>query len=230
MLRTSRTLPATALALVLLLAAGAAVAQSKGGGKIVCWKDKAGKVVGCGDRIPPEYQDAATREIDTKSGLTRKTTGTVEEEARLKAEAEELKKRKEEENKKTAEQRRRDTALLNTYVNEGEIDQRRDRELQEVDRVLIQFQGLHKSTTARHSDAVARLAAAEKAGKPSDALKEEVTRTEAEKMKIERGIATREKEKEGIRAQYAETRRRYVELRSGGAQSAAAPAPAPAKK
>jgi len=230
MLRISRTLPATALALVLVLAAGAAVAQSKGGGKIVCWKDKSGKVVGCGDRIPPEYQDAATREIDTKSGMTRKTTGTVEEEARLKAEAEALKKQKEEEKKKTAEQRRRDMALLNTYVSEGEIDQRRDRELQEVDRVLTQFHGLYKSSTARHSDAVARLAAAEKAGKPSDALKDEVARAEAEKMKIERGIATREKEKEAIRAQYAETKRRYLELRSGGAQSAAVPAPAPAKK
>jgi hypothetical protein len=214
------------LAISLALASGTALAQSKGGGKIVCWKDKAGKVVGCGDRVPPEYQDAATREIDTKSGLTRKSTGTVEEEARLKAEAEALKKQKEEEKKKTAEQRRKDMALLNTYVNEGEIDQRRDRELQEVDRVLNQFHGLHKTSTARHSDAVARLAAAEKAGKPSDALKDEVTRTEAEKMKIERGIATREKEKESIRAQYAETKRRYTELRSGGGTQATAPAPA----
>jgi hypothetical protein len=230
MLRTSRTLPATALALVLMLATGAAMAQSKGGGKIVCWKDKAGKVVGCGDSVPPEYQDAATREIDTKSGLTRKTTGTVEEEARLKAEAEGLKKQREEELKRTAEQRRRDTALLNTYVSETEIDQRRDRELQEVDRLLTQFHGLHKTSTARHSDAVARLAAAEKAGKPSDALKDEVVRAEAEKMKIERGIAAREKEKEGIRAQYAETRRRYTELKAGGGTQATASEPAPAKK
>lgn len=222
-----RTFQATFVALLaaaLAAASGAALAQSKGG-KIVCWKDKAGKVVGCGDRVPPEYQDAATREIDSKSGLTRKTTGTVEEEAKRQAEAEALKKQKEEEKKKQAEQRRRDMALLNTYVSEAEIDQRRDRELLEVDRLLNQFRGLHKSATARHSDAVARLGAAEKAGKPSDALKDEVTRIEAEKMKIERGISAREKEKEAIRAQYAETKRRYSELKSGGgAQSAAAPA------
>lgn len=223
------TLPAIVAALALGVAAGAVLAQSKGG-KIVCWKDKAGKVVGCGDRVPPEYQDAATREIDARSGLTRKTTGTAEDEARQAAEAEKLKLQREEEKRRLADQRRKDQALLDTYLSEGEIDRRRDRELAEVDRVLGQFHGMHKSATARHSSAVARLAAAEKAGKPSDALKDEVARVEAEKLKVERGMAAREKEKADISARYAETKRRYVELRSGGAKSAAAPAPAPAKK
>jgi hypothetical protein len=84
---------------------------------------------------------------------------------------------------------------------------------------------LHKGSTARHSDAVARLAAAEKAGKPADVLKEEVARTEAEKSKLERAIVTREKEKADITARYAETRRRYAELKGGGSI-----APAAAKK
>ena len=34
-----------------------AMAQSKG--KLVCWKDKSGKVIGCGDTVPPEYRDNA---------------------------------------------------------------------------------------------------------------------------------------------------------------------------
>jgi hypothetical protein len=226
-MRSHTSLVLTA-ALTLALAAGsAAAAESKP--KIVCWKDKAGKVVGCGDRIPPEYMDAATQELDRR-GVTRKTTGTVEEEARRAAQEEELKKQKEEELKRTAEQRRRDMALLNTYVSEAEIDQRRDRELAEVDRLLTQFHGLHKGASARHSDASTRLAAAEKAGKPSDALKDEVARAEAEKAKLERGIAAREKEKTDIRNTYAETKRRYAELKSGGGTQATAPAPAPAKK
>lgn len=221
---TSRVLSA-ALTLVLALAAGsAAAAQSKG--KIVCWKDKAGKVVGCGDQVPPEYQDAATQELDRR-GVTRKTTGTVEQEAQRKLQAEELEKQKEEERKRLAEQRRKDMALLNTYVSEVEIDQRRDRELQEVDRQLNQFHGLHRSATARHSETASRLASVEKAGKPADALKEEVARLEAEKAKLERAIAAREKDKEEIRARYAETKRRFVELKTGGVSAAA---PAPAKK
>jgi hypothetical protein len=215
----------TALAVALTLAAGSAEPAQSSKGKIVCWKDKAGKVVGCGDTVPPEYQDAATREIDSKSGLTRKTTGTAEEEAIKAAEVEKMKQQREEEQRRTAEQRRKDQALLGTYLNEVEIDQRRDRELAEVDRLLTQFHGLHKGSTARHSDAVARLAAAEKAGKPADVLKEEVARTEAEKSKLERAIAVREKEKADITARYAETKRRYAELKGGGSI-----APAAAKK
>jgi hypothetical protein len=221
MLRFPRAGLAAALAAAMVLAAGAALAQGKG--RIICWKDKSGKIVGCGDSVPPEYQDAATRELD-KRGMTRKTRGTAEEEAKAAAEAEALKKKQEEEKRQQADQRRRDRALLNTYANEREIDQRRDRELQEVDRLLNQFRASHKSAVARHAEASKRLEAAEKAGKASDFLKDEVARTEEDKAKLERSIAAREKEKESIRARYAETKRRYTELKSGAAQAAASPA------
>jgi hypothetical protein len=35
-------------------------------GKIVCWKDNAGKVVGCGDKVPPEFQSSGTKELDSR--------------------------------------------------------------------------------------------------------------------------------------------------------------------
>lgn len=217
----TRVFLAAALAIALAaLFSGSVLAQSKG--RIVCWKDKAGKVIGCGDKVPPEFQDSATKELDRR-GVTRKTTETAEEQARLAAREEALAKQKEEEKKRLAEQQRRDSALLNTYANEKEIDQRRDRELQEVDRLLGQFEGLKKSATARHADAQGRLAAAERARKPSDALKDEVTRTEGEIAKFDRSIAAKQKEREEIRARYAATKERYVALRGGGAPSAAAP-------
>jgi len=218
----TRVFLAAALAIALAaLFSGSALAQSKG--RIVCWKDKSGKVIGCGDKVPPEYEDSATKELDRR-GVTRKTTGTPEEQARQAAQEEALAKKKEEEKKRLAEQQRRDSALLNTYANEKEIDQRRDREIQEVDRLLGQFEGLKKSATARRDDAQGRVAAAEKARKPSDALKDEVVRAESEIAKFERSIAAKQKEREEIRARYAETKERYVALRAGGAQSAAAPA------
>ena len=220
----TRVFLAAALAIALAaLFSGSALAQSKG--RIVCWKDKAGKVIGCGDKVPPEYEDSATKELDRR-GVTRKTTGTPEEQARQAAQEEARLKQKEEEKKRLAEQQRRDSALLNTYANEKEIDQRRDREVQEVDRLLGQFEGLRKSATARLADAQGRVAAAEKARKPSDTLKDEVARTEAEIAKFERSIAAKTKEKEEIRARYAETKERYVALRAGGARSAATAAPA----
>ena len=58
-----------------LALSGTTPAQS---GRIVCWKDKSGKVVGCGDKVPPEYQSSATREMDSR-GVTRKQTDSVEE-------------------------------------------------------------------------------------------------------------------------------------------------------
>ena len=58
-----------------------ATAQS---GKIVCWKDKAGKVIGCGDKVPPEFQGSGTKELDSR-GVTRKTTESADDAARLAA-------------------------------------------------------------------------------------------------------------------------------------------------
>ena len=154
--------------------------------------------------------------------MTRKTTETAEEEARRKAQEAAKAQQMEEEKKRLAEQRRRDAVLLNTYANDREIDQRRDREVREVDRLLGQFQGLHKGAGARRDDARMRLAAAETARKPSDAVKDEIARAEAEMARLEKNIDAKNKEREDIVARYAETKRRYLEL--GGATAQAAPA------
>ena len=217
---STRAVFAAALALALAAVfSQAAMAQSKG--RIVCWKDSSGKVIGCGDKVPPEYQDSATKELDRR-GVTRKTTETAEEEARSKAKEAAKAQQMEEEKKRLAEQRRKDMVLLNTYANDREIDQRRDRELREVDRLLGQFQGLHEGAATRRDDARKRLEAAEKARKPSDVVRDEVARAEAEMAKLEKSIAAKNKEKEDIIARYAETKRRYLEV--GGVSAQAAPA------
>ena len=217
--------PRALLAAVLAIAlgpmfTGTALAQSKSS-RIICWKDESGKVIGCGDRVPPEYEGAATKELDRR-GITRKTTDTAEEEARRAAQEAALAKQKDEEKKQLAEQQRRDRALLNTYANETEIDLRRDRELKEVDRVLGQFRTLHKSAAERRDRAQERLAAAEKSGKASDILKDEVARAEGDMARLDQSIAGKNREKDEIRARYAATKRRYLEL--GGARATAAPA------
>jgi hypothetical protein len=214
---------ALALALGALVAASAPAQQPKPASKIICWTDASGKVIGCGDKVPPEYEGSATRELDRR-GVTRKTTDTAEAEAKRAAEKEATAKQREEENRRFAEQRRRDMALLNTYASEKEIDQRRDREVQEVDRILRQFEELHKSATARRDTALERAVAADKAGKPSDVLRDEAARAEADMEKIEKSIAAKNREKEEIRARYAATKQRYLALRAGGAQSRGSPA------
>ena len=60
----------TVFAVALGLTAATAPAQTpqKSGGSsgIVCWKDKNGKVIGCGDKVPPEYQDNANKVLNRR--------------------------------------------------------------------------------------------------------------------------------------------------------------------
>lgn len=137
-----------ALAPVALGAATAhAQAKSDKGGKIVCWKDKSGKVVGCGDRVPPEYQSSATKELD-KRGVTRKTTESAEDAGKRQAKEKELAAQKAADEKRVAEQKRQDNALLNSYTTAAEIDQRRDRDLQPLNQRLSQTQALLRTAPA----------------------------------------------------------------------------------
>jgi hypothetical protein len=204
------------LALACLIATPVA-AQTKSGAKIVCWKDKSGKIVGCGDTVPPEYRDAGTRELDTR-GVTRKTTESAAEEARRKAQQEQAQKAgdpKFADPKQLAEQKRQDAVLLSIYANEKEIDEKRDRDLKDIDMQLQQMQASLKVTTDR-------LEQAKKANN-----KEDVARSEASKTAIEKSIAAKEKEREAVREKYEAQKTRYRELKGGG-QSAATPAPIPA--
>jgi hypothetical protein len=235
MLRVNHSLFAVALAAALAFAAGGALAQQSKGGtgkKIVCWKDKDGKVVGCGDTVPPEYQDNATKELD-KRGITRGTTETAEERAKKEAMDKELSAQKADEKKKVAEQRRQDQALLNAFTNETEIDLKRDRDLQVVDGQLTQMRVSHKNNIERHKEIKSRMDATTKTGKPAtDAQKEDLARADSDLAKIEQTIAAREKDKEDIRKRYGEMKDRYMKLRGIGPTQAAAPAApaAPAKK
>ena len=204
--------------------------------KIVCWKDKAGKVVGCGDTVPPEYQTSATKELDSR-GMTRKTTDTAEEQAKTSAQDLEAAKKKEEDKKRQAEQRRQDQALLNTFSNEKEIDLKRDRELQSVDGQLTQLRVTLKNAQDREKEIRGRIETTTKGGKPAtDTQKEDIARAEAEEAKAAQNIAAKQNEQNDIRKRYAEMKKRYIELKGGGAPApaattAAAPAaPAAAKK
>lgn len=233
MLRANHPVFAVALAVALAtLAAGGAQAQSKGGKKIVCWKDKDGKVVGCGDTVPPEFQDNATKELD-KRGITRGVTETAEERARKEVQEKALASQKADEKKKLTEQRRQDQALLNAFTNEKEIDLKRDRDLLVVDGQLTQLRVSHKNALERHKEVKTRMDATAKTGKPAtDAQKDDFSRAVADMAKAEQAVAGREKEKEDIRKRYGEMKDRYMQLRGTGTPQAAAPATpaAPAKK
>ena len=196
---------------------------------IVCWKDKAGKVVGCGDSVPLEYQDSATKELDQR-GITRKTTETAEERAKRGAQEKAMAEQKAVERKRRAEQSRQDDALINTFTDEKEIDLKRDRDLQVIDSQLNQLRVSHKNAIDREKDFKGRIDAATKDKKAaSEYQKEEMARAHGDIAKFEQGIIAKQKEKEEVSKRYGEMKQRYIMLK-GGSSAPAAPAAPVAKK
>lgn len=208
----------------LLLAVGSAQAAEAPGGKIVCWKDKAGKTVGCGDKVPPEYQDGASKELN-KRGVTVKQTEpplTPAQKKELAAEAE----RKAAANQVAAEQKRRDKALLDTFTTAKEIDLKRNRDIQLIaSNIEAQTTNL-KNANDRQADARNRIEQFKKENKPVPAaIQEEFDRAEAGKAKIQAQIAQKRKEIADLNQQYDDMKKRFAEL-TGTTEAAPAPAAA----
>lgn len=211
-------------AIALATSALPAAAQSAGGGKIVCWKDASGKVVGCGDKVPNEYLGRGTKELD-KQGNVRKTGESVEEAAARQAREKEAAVAKEEERKRQVERKRQDEALLNTFTTEKEIDLKRDRELTALNNFITQQKGALKGANDRLAEQRKRAEVFEKEKKPlPPVVKEDLARAEREKTRVETDIANNEKAKVDTTEKYAEYRRRFMELK--GITPAATTAPA----
>lgn len=228
----SERLPALSLlagavvVITMFAAAPAALAQ-----KIVCWKDAAGKVVGCGDRVPPEFQKNESKTLDNR-GITRQTSVSAEEAARLKAAEDKKAALKIEEDRRIAEQRRQDTALVNTYTAASEIDVRRDRELQVVDLQIQQLKAAVKGAVDAHTAQKSRYENFEKQGKVPDNVKDDLKQAAEEEGRVKGRISEKEKDKERITASYAQQKARFIELKGPSAPAATADTakPAPAKK
>jgi chromosome segregation ATPase len=216
------------LALAVTLPVGVAHAQTKGAGagKIVCWKDKSGKVVGCGDKVPPEYQDNAVDELN-KQGVTVKQSEPALTPEQKKTQQAELERKKAEDQLK-AEQRRRDKALLDTYTTEKEIDLKRSRDIQLVESNIEVLQTNLKNANVRQADSSARIEQHTKNKQPvPPAVQDEFDRIQSDKAKIENQIARKRKDIAALNQQYDDQKKRFNELKSGGA---AGTAPASAGK
>jgi chromosome segregation ATPase len=216
-----------------LLALGAAQAQTKGpspgGGTIICWKDKSGKVVGCGDKVPAEYQDSAVKEV-SRQGITVRQTDAALTAEQKKAQQAELERKKTEAQQKE-EQRRKDKALLNTFSNEKEIDLKRGRDVQLIESNIELLQSNVKNANDRQADARARAEQYKRNKQPvPQAIQEDFARIEGDKARIEKQIAQKRKDIVMLHQRYDELKKRFAELKGGGpaADVGAKPAPQPA--
>ena len=220
-----------------------ALAQQTGSGKIVCWKDKSGKTVGCGDKVPPEYQDNASQELNKRGVVVKQSDAALTNDQKKALQAEQDKKAQDAAH--ATEQKRRDKALLDTFSSVNEIDLKRKRDIQLIESNIEAQTTNLKNANDRQADVRGRMDSYKKENKPVPPnLQEEFERAEAGKTKIQAQIAQKRKEIADLNQQYDDMKKRYVELTGTPAPAATtaatttkpaatpapAPAPAPAKK
>ncbi len=217
---------------VFMLTAGAAPAQQKGTAPaLVCWKDKAGKTVGCGDKVPPEYQDNAASTLNKRGEAVKQNDAVLTPEQR-KAQLADTDKKKQDEQKRE-EEKRRDRALLDSFTTEKEIDLKRARDIQQIEVNISAQQSLIKSMTDRQNETRAKMDELKKGNKPvPPVLQQEFDKQTADLAKLQEHVVLKRKEVADKNLEYDAMKKRFIELKGGTTAPAAAPAPAnaPAKK
>ena len=197
----------------------------------MCWKDKSGKVIGCGDKVPPEYQDSSSSTLN-KQGVTvkqRDAAQTPEQQHSQGADTD----RKKADAAKANEQARRDRALLDSFSNEKEIELKRVRDVQQIENNLAIQDNNIKSMMAKQAEMRGRMDQMKKENKAAPAaLQQEYDKLSEDIAKNQEQAQQKRKDIVAKNAEFDAMKKRFAELMAGTAAPAAAPAPAsvPAKK
>ncbi|HEY7674433.1 MAG TPA: DUF4124 domain-containing protein [Burkholderiales bacterium] len=163
-------------------------------------------------QVPPrECLGRDTQELNKSGTVIRSTPREIPLTAEQKAAREAEQKKKLEAEEKTKEERRKDSALLNTYPSEKDIDYARAAALKEAEAAI-------KETETR-------IAAAQKRRKELDSekefytkkpmpvkLRQDIANIEIEIKNQQELLEAKKKEIGSINAKYDEDKRRYVEL------------------
>jgi hypothetical protein len=180
--------------------------------KLYKWVDENGQVH-YSQNMPPEHKDKSSTELD-KSGrvLKKNDAAPPPETARL---DEEGIARKRLEEKRLYEQRRRDSALINTYTTEAEIDVARDRNLMLPTQAIKGIEPRLKAAWARLEALKKQTEPYDKAAKPvPEALKEDIAMQEKEVAQFEGELRAKQTEATHIREKYEADKMRFRELSS----------------
>jgi chromosome segregation ATPase len=192
-----------------------AQAQEKSSGSIVCWKDKSGKTIGCGDKVPFEYQDNASRELNKRGMTVKQTDAALTPEQRQAQVAEAQRKKLLEQ--KLEEERRRDRALLDSFTNEKEIDLKRSRDIQQIEINIAAQQTNLKNITDRQTEIKTRVDSITRAQKPvPPQLQEDIERLAREKTKTQTQILDKRKEIVERNLEYEAMKTRFIQLKGAG--------------
>ncbi|HTF14305.1 MAG TPA: DUF4124 domain-containing protein [Burkholderiales bacterium] len=169
---------------------------------------------------PPECLGRDTEELNKSGTLIRKNPAAIpispaQEQAR---EAERKKKIEDEE--RSREERRKNLALLNTYSSEKDIEEARTRSLKEAQTAIEDTEKSIAGAQRRRKELEAEREFYVKKPMPFK-LKQEISNNEIEIRNQTSLLDAKKKEINTINAKYDEDKRRYIELTSGKAATAA---------
>ena len=173
-----------------------------------------------GDTPPPECDHVPMFEM-TSTGQVRRKIDPTPTATELKSRLEEQEKAKEAA-QAASEQKRKDTALLASYSNEKEFDVARDRNVEPIAGRLRNAQErqkeVDKSIKNLEDEMEFYKAGKAKAGKtaePPPVLVANLERARAEKVSLEKSVASYQKQIEETKAKYETDKKRWIALKTG---------------
>jgi len=180
--------------------------------KLYKWVDDKG-TTHYGEVIPPEYANK-DRDSISKSGLIQKRIEKeTPETLRAKEEGEQKKKI---DNQAAEEQKRRDSAMLNTYSNENEIDMARERSVVllnariESNKMLLKSS---QSTLDGHKKEAENRTNTGKKIPPS--LANDLTQAQARVSRFQAALGKSEEELAAVKARFEKEKELYRKLKGG---------------
>lgn len=181
--------------------------------KLYKWVDDNG-TTHYGETIPPEYANKDASRLSDKGRVEKHIERLTPDEQRTR-DAEDAKKSAAQQ--AAIESKRRDTALLNTFSNENEIDLSRNRNLQQVEARINSISTMlnsAKAVLAEHRKEQDGLLQQNKNTPKS--LLEDIEESEAHVAKLQKELAQNEQERANVQARFEADKARYRELRGGG--------------
>ncbi len=164
---------------------------------------------------PPECLGRDTQELDKSGTLMRKSqTPTALTPAQEKAREAERKKKLEDE-ERSKEERRKNTALLNTYSSEKDIDDARQRALKEAQAAIAETEKRIAEAQKRKKELESEKEFYVKKPMPLK-LKQDITNNEIDIKNQTELLDAKKKEISVINAKYDRDKRRYLELTAQG--------------
>jgi hypothetical protein len=212
----------TLLACALVLAAPAAAQR------LYKYTDPVTGKVMYSDKLPTEAAGKANEQLNRHGTVVKRNDAAPTPEELALREAE--RKRKLDEQVAAKEEKRKNTALLNTYSSERDIEEARARALKANDEAIKEAERKVAEVQKRQKELAAEAEFYQKAPMPRQ-LKQDMQNNQTAMQANVNLLETKRKETEVINAKYDEDKRRFAELEKAGATTSAAPvAAAPALK